>query len=496
VLIYAVDLGTTNTKVALYDADLRQLSVASAPVRYRGTPPITEFDPDAIVALMIELIGRCGATAGVTTRREPSTIVLTGQAESLVLVDKDGGPTCLGISWLDERSTAEAQELADHFGVERAFAVTGQPVATATWPATKVRWLSHHRPDLLDGAAQVLMLKDYVLLRLTGQAPGELSTRAFTYWFDVREARYWEEMVQFCGLRRDQLPGLVVPGTQVGPIRASVAAELPLAASWTVNVGLLDHFASMVGTNSYRRGLVSESAGTVLSLSALLDKWEFDPTLRGSFHRGVRPEEFVLFDCCDSGGVCFEWFGKTARPGMELGELEQAVAQRRFGPGVPLFLPQITGVNPPEFLLNARGAFIDLTLGADGTDLAYSVMEGVAHLLRSNVEYCARAVGPIDTMVSTGGGTASRFWTQLKADVCDVRMEVPREREAACRGAAVVALVGAGVLGDVTEVGEVAPLAVDAFEPRHNGVHEERYDRYRAALHRLYGEGGLGPDRG
>jgi sugar (pentulose or hexulose) kinase len=81
---------------------------------------------------------------------------------------------------------------------------------------------------------------------------------------------------------------------------------------------------------------------------------------------------------------------------------------------------QLTGVNPPEFLANAHGAFVDISLGHDGTDLAFAVMEGVAHLLRSNLEYCRRSVGRVHAMVSTGGGTASAFWTQLKADVCDV----------------------------------------------------------------------------
>src|SRR6185437_3486513 len=129
---------------------------------------------------------------------------------------------------------------------------------------------------------------------------------------------------------------------------------------------------------------------------------------------------------------------------------EASLAQREFGLAAPVFLPQITGINPPDFLATARAAFVDLTLATDGTDLAYAVMEGVAHLLRSNVEYCARAVGPITTLVSTGGGTASRFWTQLKADVCNVRIEVPHEAESACRGAAVLGLVGAGLLGDLS----------------------------------------------
>ena len=307
-LTYAVDLGTTNVKVALYDEQLRRLAVASSRVCYLGTPPIVEFDPEALFSQMLRLIRSCARTSAAATGRQPATIVLTGQAESLVLADVYGRAVHPGISWLDGRSTAEAAELREHFGADQAFAVTGQPAVTPTLPATKLLWLRRHDPRLLESAAHVLMLKDFVQLRLTGQAGGELSTRAFTYLFDLRSARYWDEMTAFCGVRRDQLPDLVGPGTDVGPVLPGVVEALPSASHWAVNAGALDHFASMVGTDSYRPRVVSESAGTVLSLSVLLDGDTFDPAVRASYHRGVRGDDLVLFDCCDSGGICLDWF--------------------------------------------------------------------------------------------------------------------------------------------------------------------------------------------
>jgi xylulokinase len=224
----------------------------------------------------------------------------------------------------------------------------------------------------------------------------------------------------------------------------------------------------------------------VLSLSVLLDDWKFDPELRVSYHRGVRGDDYVLFDGCDSGGLCLEWFRSAVWPEAGFPELAARVARRGTGRPAPLFLPQLTGVNPPEFLPNARGAFVDITLGHDATDLAYAVMEGVAHLLRSNLEYCQRSVGRVDAMVSTGGGSASAFWTQLKADVCDVLVHVPHETEATCRGAATIGLVSCGLLGDIGEAAEIAPWPARSFQPAHTAVHDDRYRRYAEALKRLY----------
>lgn len=484
-LIYAVDLGTTNIKVALYDAQLERLAAATQPVAYTGIPPIVEFDPDMLLDQVVRLIGSCARESGADTARDSALIVLTGQAESLVVAGRDGRPLRPAISWLDSRSVTEAEEMTAHFG-ENAFAITGQPTAAPTWPATKLRWLWRHEPDALERAGQILMIKDFIQLRLSGESVGELSTRAFSYLFDVRAADYWPAMLDFCGISRDQLPSLVAPGTTIGAVLPAVGARLPPAASWAVNAGTLDHFASMVGTGSYRHGVVSESAGTVLSLSVLLDDWKFDPELLVSYHRGVRGDDYVLFDGCDSGGICLEWFRSVVYPGAGFPELEARVAHRPAGRQPPLFLPQLTGLNPPEFLPNARGAFVDISLGHDGTDLAYAVMEGVAHLLRSNLEYCQRPVGRIEAMVSTGGGSTSVFWTQLKADVCDVLVRVPHETEATCRGAATLGLVSSGLLGDIGEAAEIAPSPGRSFLPAHTAVHDDRYRRYAEAMKRLY----------
>jgi sugar (pentulose or hexulose) kinase len=487
VLVYAVDLGTTNIKVALYNARLERLAAATQPVAYTGVPPIVEFDPDLLLDQIVTLIGSCARASGADTARDSALIVLTGQAESLVVAGRHGRPLRPAISWLDSRSVTEAQEMTGHFGAENAFAITGQPAAVPTWPATKLRWLSRHEPDVLERAAQVLMIKDFIQLRLTGEAAGELSTRAFSYLFDVRAADYWPAMLDFVGVSRAQLPPLVDPGTTIGAVLPAMVPRLPPAASWAVNAGTLDHFASMVGTGSYRHGTVSESAGTVLSLSVLLEDWKFDPELLVSYHRGVRGDDYVLFDGCDSGGgLCLEWFKSAVCPEVDFPELAARVARRGAGRPAPLFLPQLTGANPPEFLPNARGAFIDITLGHDGSDLAYAVMEGTAHLLRSNLEYCQRSVGRVGALVSTGGGSASAFWTQLKADVCDVLVNVPNETEATCRGAAALGLVSGGLLGDIGEAAEIAPSPARSFQPAHTAAHDDRYRRYAEALQRLY----------
>jgi sugar (pentulose or hexulose) kinase len=483
-LVYAVDLGTTNVKVVLFDDRLERLAMAQAPAAYDRDGARVEFDPVRLFDLVIELIHRCAERHGGTAAHQ-AVIALTGQAESLVLTDGAGTPVRPAMSWLDDRATAEADELAHRFGASRAFAVTGEPEPSATWPAAKLRWLARHEPDVLDAARDVLMVKDDLLQRFTGEKVGEATTRGFTYFYDVSAGTYWEEMLDFCSVRIESLPTVVRAGADVGTATADVLARLPPAAGYHVNAGALDHFCAMIGTGSYAAGVVSESAGTVLSLSMLAHDWAFDPSWQVSFHPGIRQAEILLFNGVDSGGVALEWYRREALSGMPYAELEDRLRARGLPDG-PIFLPYLTGRNPPDFFADAKGAFLGIDLGHDRIDLAYSVEEGIAHLLRRNVEYLARGDAPIREIVSTGGGAASAFWSQLKADICGVDVLVPNEQEATCRGAAVLALVEHGLLGSIDDAATPNQPAVVRYRPSNTEAHTARYRIFEDYLDRLF----------
>ena len=484
-LVYAVDLGTTNLKVVLFDDRLRRLAVAQAPAEYDREGPRVEFDPVRVLDIVIDLIWQCATSFGDTSAHR-AVIAITGQAESFVLVDERGRPVRPAISWLDDRASRQAAEIAEQFDPSLAFQVTGEPEPSATWPAVKLRWLAEHEPESLAAADAVLMIKDDLIRRLTGAVVGEVTTRGFTYFYDVTAGSYWEAMLDFCSIDAGQLPSIVRAGLEVGTVRPGVRDRLPPAVdSYRVNAGALDHFCAMVGTGSYVDGSVSESAGTVLSLSMLAPHWSFDPTRRISFHSGLRPDETLLFTGVDSGGVSLEWFRREGLGGLPYADLEQGLRDRR-STEAPFFLPYLTGVNPPDFFPDARGAFLGLDLGHDRFDLAYAVEEGIAHLLRRNVDSLAAAGDEIHEIVSTGGGAASTFWCQLKADVCGVDVLVPHEQEATCRGAAALALVELGVLAGIADADQLSRPDVVRYQPSRHHRREQRYRVFEDYLQRLY----------
>jgi sugar (pentulose or hexulose) kinase len=482
VLVYAVDVGTTNLKVVLYDDQLRRLGIASAPAVYARDGARVEFDPEQLFDTVLDLIGQGAGNCDDVARHE-AVIAISAQAEALVINDRRGTPVRPGMSWLDDRAVAEAGELAERFGTDYAFAVTGEPYPSATWPAAKLRWLGRHEPGTLDSARSVLMIKDDLIRRFTGTAVGEITTRGFTYFWDVPNGTYWHEMLDFCSVPRNSLPDVVPAGTDVGQVSEDVVTRLPGASGYRVNVGALDHFCAMVGTGSYAEGIVSESAGTVLSLSLLDHEWTFDPERKVSFHSGLHRGDTVLFNGVDSGGAALEWFRRHGLAGMSYDELEQRLRSREYREP-PIFLPYLTGVNPPDYFPDAKGAFLNLDLGHDHIDMAFAVEEGIAHLLRRNVEYLSPE--PAHGMVSTGGGAASAFWNQLKADVCGVDVLVPDEHEATCRGAAVLALVASGKLNRLEDANQLHAPATVRYRPSRTEQRQARYRLFEDYLRRLY----------
>lgn len=484
--ILSVDLGTTNIKVALFDEALEPLATVSHTVAYEKSGDRVEFSATRYFDDVLALMGTCIATAA----RPPNQIVLTGQAESLVVVDRQGTPLRNAISWLDMRSKKECEALSRVFAGDRCFQVTGQPHILSTWPVTKILWLRENEPEVYAKAGKYLLLKDYLLYRLTGEYLGEHTVYNFSHYFDIRKKDYWDDILNYCGVGREQLPELVAPCSVAGRLLPAVAKTIRAGQSTRVNVGALDHFAGMIGTGNIAPGTISESAGTVLSLATLLDRPLFGEQ-RIPLHCGSFPGSYVLLPVCESGGISLEWFRNAFAGETSYREID-AVAATRWDKNPPLFLPYITGSNAPDFNGDATGVFFGIRAAHDRYDFALGVMEGVACLLRKNVAFLRSAGIHADRIVSTGGGSRSALWSQLKADYTGCTVSVPANGEAPSLGAAMIGAVSAGYYPGLPEAIAAAVRIKSTYTPAADsaevafryGLFEQVYGSLQGAFRR------------
>ena len=474
-----VDLGSTNIKAAIYTEKMELIDRQSFPVEYIRDGGFVEFDADLYVANIQKLLSAMMEENKVASD-SIAQITFTGQAESLVVLDKDGKTMMNAISWMDERSTEECEVLSKDFTTAEIEAVTGQQAVLPTWPATKILWLKNNKPDIYNNAATYMLLKDFVVYQLTGVMQSDMSIATFSFYFDIHEKVYWQKMLGAIGVSERQLPPLCEPCTVAGTLTADAAANMKMTTSAKVNVGTLDHFTGMVGTGNVTMGGMTMSTGTVMALTTMAA----EPCPRDSgiaMHYGFIPDTHIMLPVAESGGVSLEWFRRTCMGDIGYDKMNEELLKRDL-PNKLIFLPYLVGTNSPEFDTDAAGMFYGLRQENDIYDMACAVMEGVAFMLRKNCDHIQSKGTKISHIIATGGGAKSPVWCQLQADITGLPVVIPTEKEAACLGAALIGAVSDGVFASY----EDAAGKIVTFQQRYEPVNHERYGKKYEKFCALY----------
>ena len=468
-----IDLGSTNIKAAIYDREFHLIDRQSRPVEYIRDNGFVEFDALRYCGDLVGLLEDMLKSNHVTSVRE---IAFTGQAESLVVVGKDGKPLMNAISWMDERSTEECAQLEKQFSPEVCEAVTGQMAVLPTWPATKIAWLRKNRPEIYEAAETYMLLKDYVVYYLTGVKLADMSIATFSFYFDIYNKCYWKEMLDAIGVSESQLPQLCEPCSVAGDLLPELTQKLALTGQTRVNVGTLDHFAGMIGTGNIAPGGITLSTGTVMAFATMCSQ----PTPKScgcAMHYGFLPDTYVMLPVAESGGVSLEWFHRNC---MTAGydEMNRVLLER--GRNELLFLPYLVGTNAPEFDSKANGVFWGLRQEHDAIDMAGAVMEGVSYVLRKNCEHISAKGVKLERIIATGGGAKSPVWCQLQADITGLPVCIPAEKEAACLGAAMICAVSCGQFADFKAAADACVAMSMQYAPQPDERLDRKYRRFNA----------------
>ncbi len=473
-MFIGVDLGSTNIKAAIYSTEMQLIDRQSLPVSYIRENGFVEFDAKLYFSQLLQLLANMIKENNISHIDE---IAFTGQAESLVVLDTDGEPLMHAISWMDERSVAECETLGRQFSSEICEAVTGQMAVLPTWPATKILWLKQHRPEIYNAADCYMLLKDYIVYCLTGIKTADMSIATFSFYFDIYNKCYWQDMLDAIGITESQLPPLCEPCSVAGNLQETIAKTLGISDKTRVNVGTLDHFAGMIGTGNIAAGGITLSTGTVMALATMADA----STGKNSgiaMHYGFLPDTRIMLPVAESGGVSLEWFHRTCMGDINYDTMNQELALRQ--PNELLFLPYLVGTNAPEFDAGATGVFWGLRQEHDAIDMAGAVMEGVSFVLRKNCDHI-RANGVTPTaIIATGGGAKSPIWCQLQADITGVPVYIPEEKEAACLGAAMIAAVSSRVFAGYQEAADACVRFSRQYTPQPTSHSEQKYRRFCA----------------
>lgn len=482
--LITVDLGTTNIKVSVFDQKLRLIDMLSYHIDYERNNEIVEFDADNWFDKIQHMI-RSMASKGMQFNGQAiSQVVLTGQAESLVILGANHRPLRASISWLDMRSSAECRQLSSIFSAEAGYQVTGQPGLIPTWPISKILWLKHNEPHHFSQAKYYLMIKDYIVYRLCGRMAGDYSIYSFSYYFDIKNKTYWNDILNYCDIETSQLAELLPPCSVAGCLDNSlITPQYGLTAETKINIGTLDHFSGMIGTGNIQEGIISESAGTVLSLATLVSSPDFSAG-RLPINCGPFAGSYVLMPVCESGGFSLEWFKHYFIPDKSFPEINQMIQDAAIS-SPPLFLPYLTGVNAPDYNEDACGTFFAVHASHGPEAFALAIMQGVACLLTRNLRYLASQGIRIEKIISVGGGAKSQLWNQIKADFSGVPFEIPVNEEAVSLGAAIIGAVSEGYFADYQSAVAETVKMKQTYHPQNRADYQATYQLFTSLYQAL-----------
>ncbi len=493
-LLLGIDLGTTAVKCAVYRAD--GTALASASSEYDLLTPgdmVVEVAAETYWRAVRDAVGDVMRSVNHTESIE--AIGFSCQGETLLPVDANNQPLHKAIVWLDGRAEAEAEELSDRFG-SHFYEVTGQTSMVPTWPAAKVLWLLRHEPEVVERAAKMLLLEDYVVARMTGEYVCEGSLLTSTGYWDFRRKDWWPEMLDAVGLRAEQLPRLVEPGSSVGALLPEVAAELGLSPSTVVCTGALDQACGTIGVGNVQPGIFSENTGAAVAICATLPEAMLDPERRMPCHYHGLPDTYMLHSFT-GGGVVLQWYRdefcgaereiarNSDRSAYELMDLQAAAV----APGAEglVVVPHLQGAMAPEADSRARGALVGLTLRHGKRHVARAVLESIAYVIRHNVEVIETLGVAVDSIRALGGGARSPIWKQIEADVTGRPVTVTTQTDAATLGACILAALARKWYWNAAEAVDAMVSVERTFEPNPetSAVYDDAYASYRAAVNAL-----------
>jgi len=398
-------------------------------------------------------------------------IGLSGQMHGLVALDESDRVIRPAILWNDQRTAAECEEIERRIGVERLIALTGNRALTG-FTAPKLLWLRAHEPEAYGRIRHVLLPKDYVRLRLTGEHATDVADASGTLLFDVAERRWSAEVLEALELPPEWLPGAL----ESPEVSGQSENGTPVAA------GAGDQAAGALGVGVAGPGPLSVVLGTSGVVFAALPGYSPEPEARLHVFCHAVPGTWHAMGVMLSAAGSLRWFRDAFAAGETYDELLAGAEDVQPGAEGVLFLPYLSGERTPHADPYARAAFTGLGLEHGRAALTRAVLEGVAYGLRDSLELLRQLGVRAESGRVSGGGARSRLWLKIVASTLGIPLELTVAEEGAAFGAALLGAVAAGVFSDVHEAVEACVRPSERFEPDEGWVraYEAGYPRYRA----------------
>jgi xylulokinase len=426
---------------------------------------------------------RASLAAAAISGRDVACVGLSGQMHGAVLLDDRGAVLRPSIIWCDQRTGAECEWLNRVVGPERLLRLTLNPALT-NFTLTKLLWVRANEPDIWRRVRHVLLPKDYVRFRLSGEYAIDVADASGTLMLDVARREWSDELLNAVDVDRRMLPAVFESSAICARVSSDAAASTGLAPGTPIVAGAGDQAAGAVGMGITRPGAVSATIGTSGVVFAATDRPALDPHGRLHTFCHAIPGRWHVMGVTQAAGLSLRWFRELSQGGAgqpwSYDELTREAAATPPGADGVLWAPYLMGERTPHLDPHIRGALLGLAAHHTRGHVIRAVLEGVAFSLRDTFTIFSELQIPVERIRLGGGGARSPLWRQIQADVYGHAVETVKADEGAAFGAAVLAGVGARIWSSVDEACDALVETGDRVAPipETARVMNERYSAF------------------
>ena len=458
-LYIGIDLGTSSVKLLLMDAagNVKNIVSREYPL-YFPNPGWSEQKPEDWYKESMQ--GLKELLEGFP-KEEVAGISFGGQMHGLVILDDKDEVIRPAILWNDGRTTEECDYLNNEIGKETLSEYTAN-ISFTGFTAPKILWVKNKEPENFARIKKIMLPKDYLAYKLTGEHCTDVSDASGMLLLDVKNRCWSKEMCEICGITTDMLPKLYESYECVGTVLPEIAKELGLSENVKVAAGAGDNAAAAVATGTVGDGKCNISLGT--SGTIFISSAKFGVDKHNALHAFCDANgAYHLMGCMLSAASCNKWWMDEIIGTKDYKKEQEAIT--KLGENHVYYLPYLMGERSPYNNPNARATFIGMTMDTTRADMTQAVLEGVAFALRDSFEVAKTLGIPIERTKICGGGAKSPLWKKIIANVLNIKVDVLETEEGPSLGGAMLAAVACGEYKDVESAAAAIVKVVDTVEP-------------------------------
>ena len=491
-----IDTSTTGSKALIIDEVGAVIAVASSSHTLQTPYPLwSEQNPrewweavSSSIRSALEIAGLGGESIGA--------VGLTGQMHGLVLLDDEGNVLRPAILWNDQRTQSQCDEIHARIGREKFIQITGN-VALTGFTAPKILWVKENEPEVYAKGKHILLPKDYIRYKLTGEYAMDKADGAGTVLFDLGARDWSDEVLAALDIPRSWMPKTFEGTEFTGHVTEDAAKLTGLKVGTPVVAGGGDQAAGAVGVGAVEPGIVGLTVGTSGVVFATTPSALIEPEGRLHAFCHAVPGLWHFMGVMLSAAGSLQWYRDTLAPEMSFDELLKEAEEIPAGSEGLQFLPYLSGERTPHPDPLARGAFIGLTIRHRRAHMTRAVLEGVSFGLKDSFTLIQNAgLGTITQVRASGGGTKGALWRQILASVLEAELVTVNTTEGAAYGAAILAGVGAGTWNDVFTASDACIKITGVTQPDSSqvnvyrqayAIYQDLYPALESSFHRIGG---------